>query len=187
MSLTLFRGDSRKPEEIENAGGFYAWVPLSADQARALIRKALGATVDNEVFPTALQDALKGVTINNTTDLLPFIKYTKNKSTTPQVSTAPDEDCGGQANGTDAKGRKYIVYEIQFENLNVLEKTGVRPATSDDIRNGPAVKPKILVDGNDLVSSDTIAVIFKDEIAFLTAIPVDNITRYNNGEGWSAM
>jgi hypothetical protein len=36
-SYTFYRGDARSPDKMKE--GFQAWVPLSADQARALLRR----------------------------------------------------------------------------------------------------------------------------------------------------
>jgi hypothetical protein len=187
MAFTFYRGDSRPPEEIKKAGGFHGWVPLSVEQARLLIRKANREAVSNDQFPDALASSLQAVTIQKTLDLQVFIKFTKNKSTTPQVSTAPDEDCGGQANGKDAKGRPYVIYKIEFGSLNVLQTGGVRPAQQNDFpHNSPF--PKVLVDAGSLDAAETIAVLMKDEIAFLTSIPLANIKGYKQqGAAWAAM
>lgn len=187
MSLTFFRGDSRPPEEIIAADGFQAWVPLSAEQAQALAQKALGHDIDNALFPAPLRQVLDEIPVRKLVDLGVLIKYTKNQTTTPQVSTAPDEDCGGQANGTDSKGRKYLVYEVVYDALNILENDVVRPARASDIENLPMVKPKLLFDGADINSSTVLALLLKDEIAFLTSIPLDNITRKRRDGVWSPM
>ncbi|MGE3166091.1 MAG: hypothetical protein AB7O52_14385 [Planctomycetota bacterium] len=186
MPIKLYRGDSRPPEDIKKAQGFSAWVPLTAEQARLLIKKASNEAVANDQFPEALAGALNAVTIKKTLDLQVFIKYTKNKTSTPQISTAPDEDCGGQAAGKDAKGRPYIIYEIEYDSLNILQTGGVRPVVAGDIpHNG--MFPKVLVDGASLDASSTIALLMKDEIAFLTTIPLARIKRAKQAGKWAAM
>jgi len=187
MSLAFFRGDSRPPEEIISAGGFQAWVPLSTDQARALARKALGHDIDNALFPAPLRQVLDEIPVRKLVDLGVLIKYTKNQTTTPQVSTAPDEDCGGQANGTDSKGRKYLVYEVVYDALNILDDDIVRPARPSDTANLPMVRPKLLFDGIDVNSSTVLALLLKDEIAFLTSIALENIIRKRRDGIWSPM
>ena len=185
MAFTFYRGDSRTADDIRTAKGFHAWVPLSVEQARDLIKKAKNENISNDNFPDALAGALKEVTIKKTLDLQVFIKYTKNKSTTPQISTAPDEDCGGQANGKDAQGRPYNVYKIVYDSLNVLQVGGVRPAEQNDFpHNSPF--PKVLVDGSALDAANSIALLMKDEIAFLTSIPVTKIW-YKSGGNWKKL
>ena len=186
MTFTFYRGDSRPASDIKDAKGFHGWVPLSSEQARLLIKKAKGEAVDNGSFPNALAGALKEVTIKKTLDLQVFIKYTKNKSTTPQVSTAPDEDCGGQANGKDSKGRPYIIYKIEFENLNVMQHVSVVPAQQNDFPHSSPF-PKVLISGATLDNSETIAVLMKDEIAFLTSIPLANVKGWKLDGKWTAM
>jgi hypothetical protein len=186
MAFTFYRGDSRTADDIRKAGGFHGWVPLSVEQARLLIKKAKNQTVANDQFPNALAGALKEVTIKKTLDLQVFIKYTKNKSTTPQVSTAPDEDCGGQANGKDEKGRPFIVYEIAYDSLNVLQVGGVRPADPSDFPHTSAF-PKVMIDTSSLDTANTVALLMKDEIAFLTSIPLAHIRRWKLNGTWTAM
>lgn len=187
MAFKFYRGDSRTPDEIKKAGGFQAWVPLTAEQARLLVRKANREAISNDQFPDALASSLKAVTIQKTLDLQVFIKFTKNKSTTPQVSTAPDEDCGGQANGKDSKGRPFVIYRMEFGALNVLQTGGARPARQDDFpHNSPF--PKVLIDAASLDAAETIAILMKDEIAFLTSIPLTSIKGYKQqGSAWAAM
>ena len=187
MTFKFYRGDSRTPEDIRSAGGFHAWVPLSVDQARLLIGKTQGSAVGNDQFPPALAESLSAVTIKKALDLQLFIKYTKNKTTTPQVSTAPDEDCGGQANGKDAKGRPYVIYEIEHGALNVMQVGGVRPAVGGDFPH-TGMFPKVLINTATLATATVIALLMKDEIAFLTSIPLTDIKRYKKqGEAWTAM
>jgi hypothetical protein len=187
MAFKFFRGDSRTPDDIKAAKGFNAWVPLSVDQARLLIKKTQNATVANSEFPDALAESLKAVTIKKALDLQLFIKYTKNKTTTPQVSTAPDEDCGGQANGKDSKGRPFVIYEIEYPNLNVMQVGGVRPAVPGDFPH-TGMFPKVLIDGANLDASNVIALLMKDEIAFLTSVELGQIKRYKQqGAAWAAM
>jgi hypothetical protein len=186
MAFTFYRGDSRPPDEIKKAKGFQAWVPLSVEQARLLVQKASNTKVDNSQFPEALASSLKTVDIKKTLDLQVFIKYTKNKTTTPQISTAPDEDCGGQASGKDAKGRPFIIYEIKFDGLQILQTGGARPAQPDDFPH-TSMFPKVMIDGASLDNANTIAVLMKEEIAFLTSIPLQNIKRYKQGGSWAGM
>jgi hypothetical protein len=185
---TFYRGDSRTPSVIKASNGFRAWVPLDVPQARLLIKKSTNAKVADDAFPPALTGALKGAPISKLIDLQIFIKYTKNKSTTPQISTAPDEDCGGQANGKDSSGRPYVIYEIVLPPLNVmLQSGGVRALDKSDIPY-QGMFPKVLIDGLSLDASKIIGVLMKDEIAFLTEIGTALVPRYKEqGKAWAAM
>ena len=185
MTFTFFRGDSRTPQEIRDAKGFQGWVPLSAEQARKIVIKGKKEASD---FPPALAGIMNTVEIKKALDLQVFIKFTKNKSTTPQVSTAFDDDCGGQANGKDAKGRPYVIYKLQFDSLNVLlDNGGFRPLEAGDLPH-TSMFPKVLMNDSKLETSTTIAICMKDEVAFLTSIPMANIKEYKEqGAGWKSM
>ena len=186
MGFKFYRGDSRQPDDIKAAKGFHAWGPLSVEQARLLIMKAQNNAVDDSAFPDTLSSALKAVSIKKTIDLQVFIKYTKNKTGTPQVSTAPDEDCGGQANGKDEKGRPFVIYEIEYDTLNVLQTGGARPATAADFPH-TGMFPKVLIDKGTLATATVIALLMKDEIAFLTSIDLGHIKRSKQGGTWATM
>ena len=186
MPTTFYRGDSRPPADIKTVyKGFQGWVPLTAAQARLIVKK--GAK-DKLQFPPKLATVMDSVKINTNLDLQVFIKYTKNKSTTPQVSTAADEDCGGQANGKDDKGRPFVIYKIEFDGLMVaLDSGGSRVIKGDDIPH-KSMFPKVLIDSDKLDTANTIAIAMKDEIAFLTSIPLDRIKQYKEqGQGWKDM
>jgi hypothetical protein len=186
MPTTFYRGDSRPAAEIKSIyKGFQGWVPLTADQARLIVKK--GAK-DKSQFPPKLATVLGTVVIKNNLDLQLFIKYTKNKSTTPQVSTAADPDCGGQANGKDEKGRPFVIYKIEYEGLRVaLDGGSSRAIQTGDIPH-TAMFPKVLHDTDKLETANTVAIAMKDEIAFLTSIPLDRIKQYKEqGKSWVDM
>lgn len=176
MSFTFYRADSRTPDDIRAAGGFKAWVPLRLDQAQALIRKARNENVEDSFFPESLQESFGKVFIRKPVDLQTWIKYTKNKTTTPQVSMAYDEDCGGQA-VKDEKGRSSKIYEIELDGLSILQSNDeVVPAVQNDFpHTGPF--PKVVISGRSLAEATLVGIVMKDELALLTGVPLANIKR----------
>jgi len=182
---TFYRGDTRLPAAIRQANGFNAWIQLSTSQAQLLIKKAQGQAVKDSEFPIKLVGALNGVEIKRALDLQTFIKYTKNKTTTPQVSTAYDEDCGGQANGKDANGNRFVIYKIEYSNLYILDKQALREPNDKDFPHASPF-PNVVINAATLDNADVIAIKMKDELAFLTSIPLDKIKQYKQyGGNWT--
>jgi hypothetical protein len=53
-SYTFYRGDARSPDKMKE--GFQAWVPLSADQAHALLRRIAATTRTSGVITSGGHD-----------------------------------------------------------------------------------------------------------------------------------
>ncbi|QWF15154.1 hypothetical protein [Lysobacter capsici] len=190
MPITLYRGDSRPPDplnpadpptaanSIRGAGGF---------QPRQLRPLAIGREVINRCIPprgpvpdlgypvdtTSLQVLLREPNVS-LLDVLRNIKAEKSHNTI-QVSTDTSIDVGGYASG--------YVYQMQF-NLNVQTAgLGAAVAVNNATQLASAVKANVFFDGASLATSTLFGISGGPvdpgvEAAFLTAIPLANITRY---------
>jgi insecticidal toxin complex protein TccC len=149
--MLLYRADYRTPEVMRNKHpeGFKAWKPLTVPDARAYV-----------------VDWLK----KGLADLSLHIKYTKDRSTTKWVSTAINEDCGGQSGGAP-------IYTLTFDiNFYGLDKKGSLVQQASRTSN---LKPCLLLDGPSIKDSNTIALhhgpLNDAEVSFFTAISLDRI------------
>lgn len=162
--MILYRADGRTMAEIRERDGFQAWCPLDLQQARKFACLFTGST-DDAGLPAHLQEQF-GDGKKKLNDLSAYIKWTKDKSSTVWISTAINDDCGGQGSGgsifrieADLKE-----YDISGSNLVLLQE-GRRSN----------LKPSLVLDGDTIMTSTIIALNHgpKDdaEVSFLTAIP----------------
>jgi hypothetical protein len=81
---------------LTKAGGFKSWANTTIEHAKAIAKLFLGEKEGD--LPEPIKEHLKGNSIKTTLDMSTHIKYTKSR-TTSWVSTAINEDCGGQSGG----------------------------------------------------------------------------------------
>lgn len=187
MAYKFYRGDSRSPSEIKKAGGFSNWkAPLSVQQARNLIKRSSDSAVAMGLPQESdWNKLLTGGGKYNLTSYANNIKYATAKShTSSYVSTDPSEDCGGY----DDEG---YVYEMAFDPLYLgTTATGDFAAPSGANPFKVTVKPKLVLDSQNLDTTNVVALCCIGEVAFFTPIPYANLTRYRasrGSKGWVNM
>lgn len=205
MPITVYRGDGRTPDEIRDAGGFQAKLPLTVDAARRIIvRAAIDANED-----------LTGVTGNRTSTIVDYLQDNpglvgmralanaikkEREANSIHISTELGQGGGGM-------GGDYLyqidcptpLYEWSPDVRYGLAGPPVALLASANLGTSP-VKAYLITDTNlggepdsSIAAADTIAVYtytsLLSEIAFLTAVPYEWITRYRPaGHGnWTAM
>lgn len=182
MSYKFYRGDSREPKDLKD--GFQAWVPLSPQQARDLVRRFSGMQGLKLTLPALkkdLQETLNKGDKFNMLDLVRMIKQEKNR-TTVHISTDLTEDCGGYSSG--------YIYEIVFDDLVYFENGGRCTEKPDSLECTSHFKTLVVADDKTLSDSGMIALSSKgDEVSFLTTIPYKNIKRYKTPKSttWTNM
>ncbi|MBT3380454.1 MAG: hypothetical protein HN742_03740 [Lentisphaerae bacterium] len=170
----LYRGDTRSPSQLAN--GFQAWVPVSAEVARSIIRKGAGALLDNTPIrlPSAASRHEEG--LGKRYNLLTLGRQIKQEKAgdTYHISTDPSEDCGGYTSGN--------IYAMQFDGLHLLDKT-LKPSKKA-LNQVLPLNPLVLINQPTLTNATTIALVIGGgagpEVAFLTSIPRQHICKYKS-------
>ncbi len=165
--MILYRADKRTRDVMEKQfkQGFAAWCPLDISQARKFASLFAGSK-DTAGLPQHLVEHFKaGAKLN---DLSAHIKWTKNQTQTVWISTAINEDCGGQSTGATIHKFSIDLREFTILGSGLLELTQGRQSD---------LKPSLLLDSDNIMSSNLIAINHgprKDaEVAFLTTIPLN--------------
>ncbi len=166
----VYRGDSRDPETLERAGGFSAWSPLDAAEAREMLELFTKLRAFNQCsFATRKQKVLlpdvvtqMGDSRSHTPDSLKELIIRSGKShDTFWVSTETTQGGGGM-------GGRYI-YQIPTGNLQLVSWTTVNPALSPK-----AVWPELYMDSANLATASVIALFNPisptKELSFLTGV-----------------
>lgn len=174
--MILYRADTRTPETMRTKfrDGFKAWCPLTLEQARKFAQLFAGSTDSKGLPPHLVKQFGKGAKLN---DLSAYIKWTKNKTSTVWISTAINKDCGGQSSGA-------TIYEMSID-LKEFEITGAVLSALPGGRKSN-LKPSVVLDGDSIDKSTLIAInhgpVHDAEVAFLTTIPINKITRTHLGK-----
>jgi hypothetical protein len=173
----LYRGDTRSPAQLKGYGGFSAWVPMSVEEARKVVRRGLGENFVIKLPGKAnrLEKLFNSPECQSLT-LLTLAKQIKLEKAgdTFHVSTDPTEGCGGYASG--------YIYAMRFKTLFLVDKQ--RNARTASFQGLSRVDPKLLLDAQSLDAVSTIAVaIDPDEVAFLTTITIGHIYKYKEPKG----
>lgn len=169
----VYRGDSRTPAQLRTYGGFTAWVPLSLQQAREVVRRSYGENFELHLPKAAARlEAAFNRSLNlNLLTLGRQIKLEK-AGDTFHISTDPTEDCGGYASG--------YIYAMRFKTLFLVDKAG--QVSSGPLAAVRGINPKLVLDKHGYTEAGTIAVAIPGqggaEVAFLTSIPMANIFKY---------
>ncbi len=178
----IYRGDTRTPSQLTAYDGFTAWVELSKEQARNVIRRSQGQNFNLKLPKEAkrLEDAFNRNMNLNLLTLGRQIKLEK-AGDTFHVSTDPTEGCGGYASG--------YIYAMKFKTLYLIDKAGnVSTGSLKDVRG---INPKLVLDTPSLSNANIIGLAIPGqagvEVAFLTKIPMKNIYKYRipQGQGWN--
>ena len=167
----VYRGDSRTASEIRGAGGFHAWTPLTADQARLLILKTRVQTTVIDFFPPSARRF--NTMFQGSVDLgalMAQIKLEKARDTF-HISTEPTEACGGYASGH--------IYGIRLNDLYLLDRNGANQrALTAGLHSG--IFPSVVFNGDTFATATVIGVARQGgggmEVAFLTSLPMAMIT-----------
>lgn len=169
--MDLYRADTRSWATMQSKfpNGFEGWQPLSIAQARKLCKLFLGEA-DREGLPELILKNWEKVAKPKLTDLSTLIKYTKDQSTF-WVSTAINQDCGGQSGGAP-------IYRIRVD-LKEYDVSGTRFAPLPTGRSSN-LKPSLMMDSDDIDQATLIALNHgpRDdaELSFLTSIPLSVIS-----------
>lgn len=207
MSITLYRGDGRPPQQISTAGGFQARLQLDAAAVRAVI---IRAAIDE------LQD-VTGLTGNRVSQIVDYLLHNpgltglgplyqqvkkEREANSIHISTETTVEGGGM-------GGAYL-YEIQcptplyeWSPTRGGAMTGIgsppTPINTNTDLTASSIRSFLLTDANDgddarrsVEASDVIALYNPGqtvrEVAFLTPVPYAWIVRYRQGSGpWVAM
>ncbi len=169
----IYRGDTRTPAQLKTYGGFTAWVPLSDEQARDVIKRSQGQNFNIKLPPKAkrLEGAFnKNMNLNLMT-LGRQIKLEK-AGDTFHISTDPTEGCGGYTSG--------YIYAMKFKTLYLVDKSGV--VSTGALKDVSGINPKLVLDTQSLSTAKVIGVAIPGqggvEVAFLTSIKMANIYKY---------
>jgi hypothetical protein len=182
--LTVYRGDTRNPEEIIAVPGFKAWQVLTSIEARNVLRKFCGDQKQLPLGPAPVKNKLNRLRAPkmkfdkktrrniktgeywplNPLDLSRLIKAQKTRDAF-WISTDPTEGCGGYASG--------FIYKIQFDALKNYKIN----STSTGIMVKPKQNwPSLWLDKIPIGISTIFALESKGnagpEISFLTSIPL---------------
>lgn len=180
MPYVFYRADARAPNEIRDAGGFQARVPLETAQARALVTR-----FTNSIDPISLPKLAGNLQndINNKgqlklLDLSTTIKRETNYSSI-HISTDITEDSGGRSAGH--------IYKIEYDSLYAGSSGMVLFNNPDSLEASP-LKPLLVIDTESLDTASTIGVSCTgNEVFFLTSIPYSKIKQYKTGNTWHDM
>ncbi|MBL3589271.1 MAG: hypothetical protein JMN24_05685 [gamma proteobacterium endosymbiont of Lamellibrachia anaximandri] len=149
----IYRGDTRTPPQLTTYDGFTAWVELSPEQARNVIRRSQGQNFNLKLPKEAkrLEDAFNKHQNLNLMTLGRQIKLEK-AGDTFHVSTDPTEGCGGYASG--------YIYAMKFKTLYLIDKPGNQSTGSlKDIRG---INPKLVLDTPSLSNANIIGLAIPD-------------------------
>ena len=156
--MILYRGTTRGPRAIREAGGFYPKRTLPIHEVRKLLLKYCGADKNRKYNPLDLQE------------------YIRNSPQPEFVSTAPSIDCGGYSN-------KGFIFKIEA-NLTPYDWSNHVLGPKANVITKPRY-PQLLMDVGKLKDAKLIALQhnnFTKEVTFLTPIPMKNIVAYTPDE-----
>jgi len=181
----IYRGDTRTPSQLKGYGGFTAWVPLSTQQARDVIRRSNGENFNIKLPPKAsrLEGYFNEQKNINMLTLGRQIKLEK-AGDTFHISTDPTEGCGGYASG--------YIYAMRFRTLYLVD-IKKKTATEGALKSVKGINSILVLNTMDMNTADTIAVAIPGqagaEVAFLTSIGMDCIYKYKQpmGKIWYKM
>lgn len=190
MPITLYRGDSRPPDpldptqaptaanSIRGAGGFQPWVVTPLATGREVINRCIVPRGPVPALtPPADQTGLQALLATPNVSLIDVLRNIKAEKTrrTIHISTDTSSDVGGYGSG--------YVYQMQF-NLNVqTQGQGAMAAVNNAAQLASAVRANVFFDGATLATSNLFGISGGPvnpgvEAAFLTVIPLANITHY---------
>lgn len=178
MPITLYRGDSRTPDQIRTAKGFSPWVITTPDTGRAIILRCIAPRGPAPKLPKPADDTTLQALLNSAAptlwDVLRNIKNEKTRRTV-HVSTDTSQDTGGYSSS--------YVYKMSIGlNVQALGTGAVTPvAGASDLAS--AVKANVFFDAATLAMSSLFGISGGPvnpgvEVAFLTTIPKAYITHY---------
>ncbi|OTA15177.1 YD repeat [Xenorhabdus vietnamensis] len=149
-AMTFYRADDRSPDQIRQAGGFY---PRSADSAD---------TIKDRFKTNFSQD---GGTLSQNHVRSPNPDF---------VSFGTDLESGGYA------GTRNYLYKVEIPGMKEMPITPGVMGTATVGRIMPVSAPKLLLTGDNVASSQFIAMMPKrtSEATFATPVPSDYITGY---------
>ncbi|MGO4259387.1 hypothetical protein [Lysobacter sp. TAB13] len=193
MPINLYRGDSRPPADIQAAGGFTAWVPLTQPLAVALVNRCMGqpppyapVALPPPADTTPLQAALNSNNPINLLTLMAEIKKGKSHDTV-HISTDVSPAAGGY-------GTSYVYRMTMTLNYQRNGRGAVIPVGNNSAVLASAVSTNLVFDGATMPASQLIALtgvgaVGLTEVAFLTSIPYAYITDYQapGGNVWLPM
>lgn len=169
----LYRADKRSLEQLTKAGGFKSWADTTIEQARSIAKLCMGQTPGG--LPQPIVEHLKGNQIKKTLDMSTHIKYTKS-GTTSWVSSAINEDCGGQSGGAP-------IYKITVD----VEPYEVRNKELQAQSVYKQMNPALLLDDKNVDKATIIGLMHgpKDdaEVSFFSPIPMQYIKLHKAGKG----
>ncbi len=169
----LYRADKRSLQDLTKAGGFKSWADTTIEQARAIAKLCMGQKPG--ALPEPIKEHLKGHHIKTTLDMSSHIKYTKS-GTTSWVSSAINEDCGGQSGGAPIYK---ITVDVEPYKID-MDKLKLQTVYSQ-------LKPALLLDNKNIDAASVIALWHgpKDdaEVSFFSPIPMQCIKLHKAGRG----
>ena len=178
MPITLYRGDTRTPDQIRTAKCFAPWVITTPDTGRAIILRCIVPRGPAPRLPPPANDTSLQILLDTAAptlwDVLRNIKNEKTRRTV-HVSTDTSQDTGGYSSG--------YVYKMSF-SLNVQALgTGPTTAVNDASQLASTVKANVFFDAATLATSSLFGISGGPvdpgvEVAFLTTIPKAYITHY---------
>lgn len=176
--LLLYRGDDRPPNVMKGDGGFKAWVPISVDTARNMVKRGLGTNCSVDL-PTMgkvkivehrLQPAFREK--YNIRTLGAQIKLERTHDTF-HISTDPTESAGGMG-GSNIYRMKFPTVYLFDQNMKVLDIS--------QISSIPDGETYLLLDKDSIDAATLIALVIGGsagaEVSFLTSIPMEYIVSF---------
>ena len=203
MPVTLYRADSRTPDDIETQyHGFGGRQELSIDQARNLaVHFFRGVDQQNQPIPLDLpEDSAHGIAEAHANslksgrggklELQDVIRAAKaeKSATTVHISTDFTTDCGGYASGSDSKNNPNVTYRMDIPEESFylfkpdrhgrLEQVA-GPVDSFSAQDVGHVRPLLIMNAARPEDATLVALASNgDEVTFLTKIPAEWITQY---------